>query len=204
MNQARATKSVRTAFTFVGATAVAAAALGFVLLRGSDPSRAGDWCGSQAGTYPFTSVSCSLLDADGMRFQGVQSSEAPPVSQQEAEAVAVRLNPGANVLESHLTYVWTPDDSEANSPRALRWAVALDLTDGIYISSGASYMAELKRIRPGLDVKEHPLTEEELAEVSRGVGATVSALRASFTEQYHIDFIDAVTGDWIWAAEGAR
>jgi gentisate 1,2-dioxygenase len=83
----------------------------------------------------------------------------------------------------------------------------LTLRDGIYVRAGeggAYYLAELKKIRPVSDMKDRPLTAEEQGRIDAAVEAKMRADRAAFVDEYHIDYIDPVTGEWKGGAEGAR
>jgi gentisate 1,2-dioxygenase len=61
---------------------------------------------------------------------------------------------------------------------------------------GAYYLAELKKIRPVSDMKDRPLTAEEQGRIDAAVEAKMRADRAAFVDEYHIDYIDPVTGEW--------
>lgn len=156
--------------------------------------------------YPFTSVSCQLLKQQGTLAQvaDARARSAISITEDQASAIALRLNPGATLLETRLVYIWSPDDPNPQAHRQLRWAVSLKLPNGIYISGGAYYLRELKKLRPDLNIKDRPLTAAEVDAVGNAVEASIQAQRSKFVEEYHIDYIDAQSGQWVSAAEGSR
>lgn len=168
-----------------------------------DASRAASECPPTA-QFPLASVSCDLLLKHSMRIEPADSELGNvPTTASQAVAVAQGHNEGASVVEAKLVYL-SSADTQSPGARLLRWAVVLAPTGGIYISGGAYYMSELRKLRPDLDLKNHPLSANDSATIDRAVAADIASQRARFTEQYHIDFIDPRTGEWVSGAEGAR
>lgn len=152
--------------------------------------------------WPFESFSCHIYQELGSRAQLAEdvSTADVPIPSDQAVRVALEHNPHAKLLEVRLVYVWS-DPGDYKSDRQLVWAVSLELPNGPFMSTGSYYFAELQNFRAPGDSR--PLSLEEQEELERAVSAKVDAVRAQITEEYHLDFIDPYTGEWLGGAEGA-
>lgn len=177
----------------------------FAIVLSNGRSQATTPCAGRSD-YPFESVPCDLLEKHGTRAELADAASAAkaPVSASQAADVALRRSPGATVFETRLVYLSSPADPAAQSHRQLRWAVSLRLPEGVYISGGAFYLSELRKIRPDGNIKDHPLTADEAAVIGKAVQADIKAQRDKLSDEYHIDYIDPQTGLWAGGEEGAR
>jgi hypothetical protein len=174
---------------------------GALLFARDGGARTTDGCHDER-SWPFESFSCHIYQETGSRARLAEdiSTADVPVSPEQAVQVVLERNPGAELREVRLVYVWS-DEGDYKSDRQLVWAVSLELPNGPFMSTGSFYFAELQNFRSPGDSR--PLSLEGQEELERAVSAKVDAVRAQITEEYHLDFIDPSTGEWLGGAEGA-
>lgn len=167
----------------------------------ADVSEAASGC---SDAYPFESIPCDLYQSGSARVAAVDRATADNVlvGEQQIRDRLTRMLPDAEILEVKLVYAWSAESSDPQRDRRVLWAASLRIPGGTYISSGALYGSAMQRIHPGGDFAS--MTAEERDQVATAVARDIQALRDSITQEYHVDFFDPYTGDYLGSSEGAR
>ncbi len=151
--------------------------LALVLVAAAVPfwTRDSDWTPQPV----LKSVPADLLESHGIHLARAATTGHLPVSRAEAEEMTREHWPGITVREAVLARVETENHV---SDGCLCWVVSSMPAGGIMISGPM------------------PLTDADATARAQ----YVAELRAGMHDQYHIDVIDATTGRWLFASEGAR
>ena len=112
-----------------------------------------------------------------------------------------RNGDGAVVLEARLvTLKFREIDGRTTLTSPVVWAVAISKPGANFISGGAFYGAARSRILKGTP---RALTLDEQAQVQAEMEREIALFRAQMRNEFHVDYIDAFTGKWLSAREGA-
>lgn len=158
-----------------------AAALGIAVLAGStiDPSVMGSTA-TDIPPSPFESLKADMLATNGIELRSPDGGEAAVgravLSEEQAiDRAMTKMAPGSRALETKLVEY---TDKYTNPPfTCLCWIVVSEPAGGIFVSGG-----------PG----------------GSRQSSDPDAIIATLADPYHFDVIDATTGEWLGAREGAR
>lgn len=123
------------------------------------------------------SVPADLYEQQGIQLSPPVSVPSTSIDVSQADRVSVNRAPGSKIVESKLLNV--DAQTTTGEIKCLCWVVSTDPPGGIFISG--------------------PLGGTEAQRAT-----AIANLRSQMQNPYHLDFIDAESGKWLFAAEGAR
>lgn len=168
---------------------------------------------SQTPTWPLATVPQDLIENGGTTLGPTTAKDAAAAAgtRSVAERLAVDRNPGAIVREVVLVELSSTgagasrETGSLGVDRRLVWAVSIVPKEGVRCRGCTAGMRDQAIIRlRGKAVEPGSLTEEEWTIVNADVDRQLEDYLAKVRDVYHIEFVDALTGEWVGGAAGFR
>ena len=166
---------------------------------------------SQGREWPMSTVPQDLFEEGGTRLDAAPA-DAPGVrvSQGDAEKLVLARNMGSSIRETKLVTLTATGpgasrESKAGQDERTVWSISI-VVPGEPQCRGCTSSMRTEAIERLLGFQADPgtLSEAQWKVINADVDVQLAQYLASATDVYHIEFVDAETGEWIGGAAGFR
>jgi hypothetical protein len=159
--------------------------------------------------WPLKTVPQDVIEDGGTRFEALPDDYQPATSAAQAERAVLERNPGATLRETVLVSVSSVGPSRGGddgTDSRVVWAVSILPVEGpVCRGCAASARDEAIRNVTGkgpLEVEAEPLTDDENQRVIVETQRIVAAYLETLDDPYHVEFVDATTGEVAFGYSG--